>query len=203
MTASERVGMSGNDTHEPTPTHTVYSCTMIRGYTVLVPPSSSARAGQTGRIRDRSKKSPTTHTHRTGPRTRPLLTIITYSIVISNKHQPPPTLPIPSFVRRRSSYRTSPPLQPHSNHPGTMSLSLTRINLAPTSRALSTGLPISTVNHALKGIQAGGHGSGHSADEHGHAGPRRDKIPTWVGSQAGGLMQTSRSNRECPNDGFS
>lgn len=63
----ERTRGNERERHARTSTHTqtIDSSTMIRGYTVLVPPSSSARAGQTGRIRDRSKKSPTTHTHRT------------------------------------------------------------------------------------------------------------------------------------------
>ncbi|KAG7558223.1 hypothetical protein FFLO_02876 [Filobasidium floriforme] len=73
-----------------------------------------------------------------------------------------------------------------------MALSLTRINLAPSSRALASGLPVSAVNHALKGIQAGGHGSGHAADEHGHNGPRKDAIPSWVARQSGS-MHVSRA----------
>lgn len=76
-----------------------------------------------------------------------------------------------------------------------MALSLTRINLAPSSRALASGLPVSAVNHALKGIQAGGHGSGHAADEHGHNGPRKDAIPSWVSRQSGS-MHVSRAVRE-------
>lgn len=76
-----------------------------------------------------------------------------------------------------------------------MALSLTRLNLAPTSRALASGLPVSAVNHALKGIQAGGHGSGHSIDEHGDNGPRKDAIPAWVSRQSG-VMQSSRSVRK-------
>jgi hypothetical protein len=76
-----------------------------------------------------------------------------------------------------------------------MALSLTRINLAPSSRALASGLPVSAVNHALKGIQAGGHGSGHAPDEHGHNGPRKDAIPSWVARQSGS-MHVSRAVRE-------
>ena len=79
--------------------------------------------------------------------------------------------------------------------PPKMALSLTRINLAPTSRALASGLPVSAVNHALKGIQAGGHGSGHSVDEHGDHGPRKDAIPGWVSRQSGQSHQ-SRVNRK-------
>lgn len=74
-----------------------------------------------------------------------------------------------------------------------MSFTLTRVNLAPTVRSLASGVPVSSVNYALKGIDAGGHGSGHSADEHGHSGPRKDRIPSWAGKQSG-VMQLGRVN---------
>lgn len=67
-----------------------------------------------------------------------------------------------------------------------------RINLAPTARALSSGVPRSAVNFRVSGV-AGGHGSGHADDEHGAAGPRKDMIPGWSW-KSDGVLQRSRLN---------
>ncbi|KAJ9100017.1 hypothetical protein QFC19_005835 [Naganishia cerealis] len=67
-----------------------------------------------------------------------------------------------------------------------------RINLAPAVRSAATGVPRSAVNFAVKGVH-GGVGSGHSADEHGQHGPRKDVTPAWVSSR-GALKQSLNLN---------
>jgi hypothetical protein len=76
-----------------------------------------------------------------------------------------------------------------------MSTMIHRVNLAPAVRSAATGVPRSAVNFALKGVH-GGVGSGHSPDEHGAHGPRKDVTPSWVGSR-GALKQSLNVNGEC------
>ncbi|KAI5455502.1 ubiquinol--cytochrome-c reductase catalytic subunit rip1 [Naganishia albida] len=73
-----------------------------------------------------------------------------------------------------------------------MSAMVHRVNLAPAVRSAASGVPRSAVNFAIKGVH-GGIGSGHAADEHGHHGPRKDAIPSWVGSR-GAYMQSTNVN---------
>ncbi|KAJ9107535.1 hsp70 nucleotide exchange factor fes1 [Naganishia friedmannii] len=73
-----------------------------------------------------------------------------------------------------------------------MSTMIHRVNLAPAVRSAATGVPRSAVNFALKGVH-GGVGSGHSPDEHGAHGPRKDVTPSWAGSR-GALKQSLNVN---------
>lgn len=78
-----------------------------------------------------------------------------------------------------------------------MSAMVHRVNLAPAVRSAASGVPRSAVNFAIKGVH-GGIGSGHDAAEHGQHGPRKDAIPSWVGSR-GAYMQSTNVNGECRN----
>lgn len=101
----------------------------------------------------------------------------------------------PFSVITTRSVLSTPPLSSVTK----MSAMVHRVNLAPAVRSAASGVPRSAVNFAIKGVH-GGIGSGHAADEHGQHGPRRDAIPSWVGSR-GAYMQSTNVNGECRGDG--